>query len=141
MPADLAGTGMDEKADNVVTTVMIPVLEEVLHVDVRTVEQGGARVRIGVTEHDEAVERELRQDVLSVERIPVGRVVETAPLVREEGDLTIVPVLEERLVVTRQLVLKEEIHIRRQQKTVPWKETVTLRRETATVEPMPKPGA
>ena len=131
---------MDEKIDNVVTTV-IPVLEEVLHVAVRTVDHGGALVRIGVSEHDEAVERQLRQDVLSVERIPVGRVVETAPPIREEGDLTIVPVLEERLVVTKQLVLKEEIHIRRQQKTVPWKETITLRRETATVEPILKADA
>ena len=130
---------MDEKADVVTTT--IPVLEEVLRVDVRTVEHGGALVRIGVSEYDEVVERQLRQDVLSVERIPVGRVVETAPPMREEGDLTIVPVLEERLVVVRQLVLKEEIHIRRQQKTTPWKETVTLRREIATVEPIVKPSA
>ena len=131
---------MDEKTDNIVTTV-IPVLEEVMHVDVRTVDRGGTLVRIGVSEHDEAVERQLRQDVLSVERIPVGRVVEIAPVVREEGDLTIVPVLEERLVVIKQLVLKEEIHIRRQKTVVPWKETVTLRRETATVEPIPKSGA
>ena len=130
---------MDEKAD--AATTVIPVLEEFLRVDIRTVDRGGALVRIGVSERDEAVERELQQDVLSVERIPVGRVVEAAPPVREEGDLTVVPVLEERLVVTKQLVLTEEIHIRRQRKAVPWKETVTLRKETATLEPIPKPGA
>ena len=131
---------MDEKAGNVVTT-FIPVLEEVLHVDVRTVDRGGALVHISVSEHDEVVERQLQQDVLSVERVAIGRVVEAAPPVREEGDLTVVPVLEEQLVVTKQLVLIEEIHIRRQQRTVPWKETVTLRREAAQVEPIPKPGA
>ena len=131
---------MNEKTNSTVTTV-IPVLEEILHVETRAVDRVGALVHIDVAEHDEAVERELRQDVLSVERIPIGRVVETVPAVREEGDVTIVPVLEERLVVTKQLVLTEEIHIRRQQKMVPWKETVTLRKETATVEPTTKSGA
>lgn len=36
-----------------------------------------------------------------------------APEIRTEGDVTIVPVLEEVLVVEKRLVLKEELHIRR----------------------------
>jgi hypothetical protein len=37
----------------------------------------------------------------------MGRMVETAPEIRTEGDVTILPVVEKRLI------LKEELHIRR----------------------------
>jgi stress response protein YsnF len=43
----------------------------------------------------------------------MGRIVETAPEIRTEGDVTILPVVEEVLVVEKRLVLKEELHIRR----------------------------
>ena len=49
-----------------------------------------------------------------VERVPVDRPVEAMPVVREEDGVLIVPVVEERLVVTKQLVLKEELQIRTQ---------------------------
>ncbi len=44
--------------------------------------------------------------------MPVGRVVDEAPAARAEGDTTIIPVVEERLVVVKQLFLVEEIHVR-----------------------------
>jgi stress response protein YsnF len=43
----------------------------------------------------------------------MGRMVETAPEIRTESDVTILPVVEEVLVVEKRLVLKEELHIRR----------------------------
>ena len=45
--------------------------------------------------------------------MPIDRQVDVAPKIRIEGDLTIVPVLEEILVVEKRLILKEEVHIRR----------------------------
>jgi stress response protein YsnF len=36
-----------------------------------------------------------------------------APAIRTEGDVTIVPVFEERLVVEKRLFLIEEVHLRR----------------------------
>jgi stress response protein YsnF len=48
-----------------------------------------------------------------VERVPVNRLVETEPQTRQEGDVTIIPIIEEVLVVEKRLLLKEEIHIRR----------------------------
>ena len=132
---DGATTGDRAPVPGAATTVVIPVVDEVLHVGVRTVDRGGAAVHIRVENREEPVERELMQEVLSVERVAVGRIVETAPSIREEGDVTIIPVLEEELVVTKRLVLREEIHIRRQRKQTVWKDTVTLQREIATVEP------
>jgi stress response protein YsnF len=90
----------------------IPIIEEEAHVEKRFTTE---RVRVHMTTETEQV---LVQDVVSREHIevthvPVGREVAVAPPVRTEDGITIVPVLEERLVVERRLFLVEEIHIRK----------------------------
>lgn len=81
----------------------------------------------------EAVDVDLKQERVVIERVPVGRVVDAVPPVRQEGDVTIMPVVEEELVVVRRLVLKEEVHIRRVQTAVSHVETVTLRQQHVSV--------
>lgn len=71
---------------------------------------------------------------VSVTRIPINRDVDIAPETRVEGDVTIIPVLEERLVVTRQLVLIEEIHVRQSRLTRTSELPVSLRHQRAIVE-------
>ena len=66
--------------------------------------------------------------------MPVGRPVEAAPQVREEDGVLIVPVLEERLVVTTELILKEEIRIIKKSRTEMVREPVRLRSERVEVE-------
>ncbi len=56
---------------------------------------------------------------------------------RQEGDLLIVPVVEEVLVVEKRLVLKEELHIRRRVETESVEVPVELRRQRAEVERVP----
>lgn len=114
-------------------TLVIPIFEETLRVDVRKVEER-VSVRTKVHERDEVVETMLRGDTLDIERVKLDQVVQTAPSVREEGDLLIIPVLEEVLVVEKRLILREEIRIRRTQQTRPAEQTVRLRREEAIVE-------
>ena len=82
---------------------------------------------------DELVELDLLQDQVVVERVAIGRVVDAVPPVRQDGDVTIMPVVEEELVVVRRLVLKEEVHLRRVRTTVPHAETVTLRKQVVSV--------
>ena len=53
-----------------------------------------------------------------VRRVPVNRVITEIPQTRQEGDVTIVPVVEEVLVVEKRLLLKEEIHIERKRAPV-----------------------
>jgi stress response protein YsnF len=68
--------------------------------------------------------------------------VESIPPIRREGNVTIVPVVEEVLKVERYLVLKEEVHIRRVKQTERFQETVTLRRQQAQISRNPlKPTA
>jgi stress response protein YsnF len=74
-----------------------------------------------------------REDV-EVTREPIDKVVETAPEIRTEGDVTIVPELEEVLVVEKRLVLKEELHIRRRVEHETVEVPVTLRKQRAIVE-------
>ena len=49
-------------------------------------------------------------------------------------DVTVVPVLEEVLVVEKRLVLKEELHIRRRIETEAVEVPVTLRKQRAVIE-------
>jgi stress response protein YsnF len=71
----------------------------------------------------------------------VNREITTAPEVRTENGVTIVPVIEEVLVVEKRLVLKEELHIRRQTRTEEVEVPVELRKERVEVERMPGEGA
>ncbi|HKD44205.1 MAG TPA: DUF2382 domain-containing protein [Candidatus Angelobacter sp.] len=40
---------------------------------------------------------------MEIERRPIGRAVEQEPAIREEGDVLMIPVMEEALVVERRL--------------------------------------
>jgi uncharacterized protein (TIGR02271 family) len=119
------------RADPVQT---IPVHEERLRITRRAVQTDRVVLRKTVTEHEEPVDLSLRSETLSVERVPVNRVVASPPAVREEGDEMIVPVLEEIMVVETRLVLKEELRIRRIHATRTEHRTARLRREEVAVE-------
>ena len=96
----------------------------------------GATVRVSTTTEvvEETAEVELDRYRVEITRVPIGKTVETAPLARVEGDTTIVPVLEERFVVVKQLFLAEELHIRHVVEREVVREPVRLRRQRATVE-------
>ncbi len=119
---------------------VIPVIQETVRIEKRLVETGRVVVHKTVTERDETVEAMLARQDLSVERIPVGRVVTEAPASRQEGDTLIVPVLEEVLVVEKRLMLKEELHIRTANSQQAVQETVRLRSEKVTIEQSGEPG-
>lgn len=119
------------------TQMTFPVMEEELHVDKRTVQTGrGVRIHKTVSQREQTIDQPLMHDELLVEHVAVGRVIaeETLPQMRYEGDTLIVPVLEEVLVVQKQLMLKEEVHIRRQQRSVTNPQSVILRSEQVMVE-------
>ncbi len=113
---------------------VILVMEEALRVEKREVESGRARVHVTVSEHDQAIETMLTRRDLSIERVPVGREVDAAPPSRLEGDVLIVPVMEEIAVVVKRLVLKEELRIRVDTTRHLDTQVVRLRREHADIE-------
>jgi stress response protein YsnF len=69
--------------------------------------------------------------------VPIGREIEAMPTSRQEGDTTIVPVVEEVIVTRRKLVLKEEVHLRLVRSTEQHRESVILRRQEAVIERLP----
>lgn len=114
----------------------IPVLEEEATVSTRTVTKGVTTVDKQVEARDHLVSEMLQHRGASVERVPKGVAVdiEHPPEVRTEDGTTIVPVLEEVLVVEKRLLLKEELHIRHYVDEVPFTQEVTLRNETVVVK-------
>ncbi len=80
---------------------------------------------------------DLSHEHVVVERVAVGRVVDAVPPVRQEGDVTIMPVVEEELVLVRRLVLKEEVHLRRVRSTTTHSETVAVREQHVAVTRTP----
>ena len=112
----------------------IPLVEERLSVGKRSVESGMVRVRVTVEERQETVTEQLARDDVQIERVPRNERLTEMPHVRLEGGTTIIPVVEELLVVEKALVLVEEIHVRRRTETETVEIPTTLRSERAIVE-------
>lgn len=108
--------------------------EEVLRVGKRQVVTGRVRVRTETETVETTAGAELEGETVEVTRVPCERYVDAAPPVRTEGDVTILPVVEEVLVVETRLLLKEEIHLRRTATRERVEIPVTLRRQRAVVE-------
>ncbi|MGI4746669.1 MAG: DUF2382 domain-containing protein [Janthinobacterium lividum] len=110
---------------------------EDLVVGKRLVERFTVRVATVTHSHDRLVEEELTHRRVEIVHVPMGYFVDAVPPVREEGDLTIMPVVEEVVIVERRLLLKEEVHIRRVRQTEQHVETVAVRRQEAVVTRTP----
>ena len=123
--------------DGTVSEVVIPVVEETARIEKRVVEAGRVRVSTHTDTIEQVLRESLRGDAVGVTRVSINRTIaegEVAPQVRDEGGVTIIPVLEEVLVVEKRLVLKEEVHIRRTTSGEDVEVPVTLRRQRAVVE-------
>ncbi len=82
---------------------------------------------------DELIDELLTSEHVEMERVEIRQLVETEPAVRQEGDTTIIPILEEVVVVEKRLFLKEEVRIRRVQVTDRYQETVSLREQDVVI--------
>jgi uncharacterized protein (TIGR02271 family) len=114
--------------------LVVPVVVEEIDVQKRQWETGGVRVRMEVREREEVVDQPLVREEVRVERVPINQVVEAAPRLRQEGNTTVIPVLEEVLVVEKRLMLKEEVRITKRQFEAHEPQRVVLRSEEPMVE-------
>lgn len=114
--------------------MVVPVMAEELIVGKRTVASGGVRVHKTVQEFMQTVDQPLTHEELDVERVEINQLVDAPAQLRYEGDTVIIPVMEERLVVEKRLVLKEELRITRRQVVSSQPQQVALRREEVTLE-------
>ena len=116
---------------------VVPIVEETVSVTKRVVPTGRVRIHTAVEERSELVRADLEREHVEVERVPLNREIATMPAVRHEGDVMIVPVVEEVLVIEKRLVLKEELHIRTVRSVERVEEPIVLRRTVASVERVP----
>ena len=91
----------------------IPVIEEKARLLKRPAAGERVSIRTVPEERSVVLHEEVRHENVDVVRVAVNREVPEMPPIRTEGDLMIVPVVEERLVVEKRLVLVEELHLRR----------------------------
>lgn len=112
----------------------IPLMQERATVSKVELPTGKVTIRTISEAHDQVVQETLQSELVRVDRVAVGEEVASAPEVRTVDGVLIVPIVEERLVVEKRLVLVEELHIRRQVQHETIEVPVTLRQQRAVVE-------
>lgn len=113
---------------------VLPVMEERLTITKDRRMTGRVRVSTTTETIDSTLPVELSGTEVHVVRVPIDRRIDEVPEITTSGELTIIPVVEERMVMTRELYLREEIHIRRIDFQDTQKVPVSVRRQTAHVE-------
>ena len=104
--------------------------EEVLSVNKRRIPAGTKRIEKQVSEQTETVSGTLTHTKARVKRITRNTVVDgERPTTRQEDGITIIPVLEERLIITKELVLLEEIYVTVEEQTEPFSKSDIVRKE------------
>ena len=139
--AELQSHNADADVENS-DSLVLPVIVEEIEVEKRRVETGGVRITKSVREQEEVVDEPLLQEHVDVQRVAVNRLVEGPVPVRYMGDVMIVPLLEEVLVVEKRLMLREELHITKRQVETHEPQRVILRAEEVAIERVDfqKPG-
>lgn len=134
---------LQSSANPAADTEVIPLVEDEVRVSTRDVVTGRVRVRTVTDTVEETVGQELQGVRAEVERVPVDLLLDPgapSPQPRVEGDVTVVPIVEEVLVVEKRLLLKEEVRITLRDTTEYVEVPVQLRRQRAVVERSDGPG-
>ena len=121
-------------AGKLVEEQVLPLVEGTLATRRRTIETGTVRVRTLLEERQEIARAEIYRHAVSVEHVPINREIDEVPEPWEDGDVLVIPVVEEVLVVEKRLVLREELRVRRQRQVDHVEQPVALRSMQAVVE-------
>jgi uncharacterized protein (TIGR02271 family) len=130
IPDDVADTPTQAIGEGMV----IPVIQEELIVNKQLIETGKVRISKRVTEHEEVVDLPIFREEVSVERVPINKVVDALPPVRKEGDTMIIPVVQEQIVVHKTLLLVEELRVRKEVIESHQSQTIILRKEEVNIQ-------
>ena len=112
----------------------VPVVEELVTLEKHLVETGRVRVRTTVEDEPVTLKEQVARQPVEIDRVAIGRPVEHAPEIREEGDVIVIPIVEERLVAVKQLFLVEEVRVRRTTTVAPVEVAASRRVMHAVVE-------
>lgn len=116
------------------TNRVFPVIQEEAIVEKRLVETGKVVISKKIGEHEEIVDVPLFQEKVDVERVPINQVVQERPATRQEGEVVIIPVVQEQVFYQKRLVLIEELHVRKQVVQVHQPQKITLVKEDVEIK-------
>lgn len=116
------------------TNRVFPVIQEEAIVEKRLVETGKVVISKKISEHEEIVDVPLFQEKVDVERVPINQVVQERPATRQEGEVVIIPVVQEQVFYQKRLVLIEELHVRKQVVQVHQPQKITLVKEDVEIK-------
>lgn len=115
-------------------SIVLPIVEEQAFILKRKTLTEGVRVRTVVREEEAVIDEPIASETIEVERVPLNRWVEGPVPVRQEGDTTIVTLLEEVVVLEKRFRATEEVRITKRRDVERSSQSVTLRREEAVIE-------
>jgi uncharacterized protein (TIGR02271 family) len=102
------------------------------------VESGAIVIRKGVESGSQTIPIEVLHEEVDVQRVPVNRMLAegttAAPAPWQDGETLVIPIVEEELVVTKRLVVREEMRITKRRVSARQEVTETVRRETLELE-------
>jgi uncharacterized protein (TIGR02271 family) len=127
----------DDRAPDKTGETVFPLLAEEIEVSKQVVETGRVQVARVTHEREQLIDELLEHETVEIFRTPIGRQVDRVPPIIDEGDVVVIPVVEEVLVIERRLLLKEEVRVRRVRSTERHQESVTLRHHEAVVTRVP----
>jgi uncharacterized protein (TIGR02271 family) len=124
-------------AENVVSDEVerhIDLVAEQARVEKRVVERNVVRIRTAIKESEQVLSDTVSHEEVGIRRVPINQEVDVAPSVREQGDVIVIPIVEERAVLVKRLVLVEELHVQRRLVEETVQIPVTLRATEVFVE-------
>jgi uncharacterized protein (TIGR02271 family) len=100
------------------------------------VKAGEVHLRKETTERTQEVPYELIHEEVDIQRVAVNKALGENETVepRQEGDTLVIPVVEEELIVTKRMVVREEVRITRRKITTQQKASGTVRHEELVVD-------
>jgi hypothetical protein len=120
--------------------VIVPVVQEQVHVDAQPVVTGGVRVTKHVESHNEVIEQQLRTSHADIKRVKTNRVVDGPQPAQRVGNTLIIPVVSEVTHVEKRWVVTEEIHITQREELETVRQTVPVSHEEAEIERVDESG-
>lgn len=93
--------------------IVVPLVEEYLDVSKQWVQSGEVIVRKSVETSTQTIPVDIAYEEVQVDRVPVNRALAQGEATEPwwDGDVMVVPVIEEELVVMKRQILKEELRI------------------------------
>jgi uncharacterized protein (TIGR02271 family) len=131
-PSNAAAAGAG--SSRLIEEQVLPLVEEQVSIGRRTVETGRVRVRTVLHQREEVAKADIYRQAVSVEHVAVNREIDSVPEPWEDGDVLVIPIVEEVLVVEKRLFLREEVRVHRRRELDHVEQPVALRSMEALVE-------